>query len=116
MEKNSKARYGHSRDKPTDCSQVVIALVITPGGFPLAYEVMKGNTSDRSTLRDFLDKIEKTCGKAKRTWVMDRGIPSEEILREMREPAREIFYLVGTPKGKVRQYEKKWLDLPWQKV
>ena len=116
MEKNSKARYGHSRDKPTDCSQVVIALVITPDGFPLAYEVMKGNTSDRSTLRDFLDKIEKTCGKAKRTWVMDRGIPSEEILRETREPAREIFYLVGTPKGKVRQYEKKWLDLPWQKV
>jgi hypothetical protein len=64
------------------------------------------------TPRDFLDKIEKTYGKAKRMWVMDRGIPSEEILREMREPAREIFYLVGTPKGKIRQYEKK-LNLPW---
>src|ERR1039458_4838288 len=49
-------------------------------------------------------------------WVMDRGIPTEEILQEMRDPAREIFYLVGTPKGKVQQYEKKWLDLPWQKV
>jgi transposase len=69
----------------------------------LAYEVLKGNTSDRSTLRDFLDKIEKTYGKAKRMWVMDRGIPSEQILREMREPAREIFYLVGTPKGKIQQ-------------
>src|ERR1700728_297147 len=116
MEENRKAKYGHSRDKRTDCLQVVIALVITTDGFPLAYEVMDGNTSDRATLRDFLDKIEKTYGKAKRMWVMDRGIPSEEILREMRDPAREIFYLVGTPKGKIRQYEKKWLDLPWQKV
>jgi len=49
-------------------------------------------------------------------WVMDRGIPTEEILQEMRDPAREIFYLVGTPKGKIQQYEKKWLDLPWQQV
>jgi len=95
---------------------VVIALVITPDGFPLAYEVMDGNTSDRTTLRGFLEQIEKTYGKAKRMWVMDRGIPSEEILQEMRDPAREIFYLVGTPKGKIQQCEKKWLDLPWQKV
>ena len=116
MEQNPKAKYGHSRDQRTDCLQVVIALVITPDGFPLAYEVLDGNTSDRATLRGFLDKIEKTYGKAKRMWVMDRGIPSEEILREMRDPAREIFYLVGTPKGKIQQYEKKWLDLPWQKV
>lgn len=116
MEQNPKAKYGHSRDKRTDCLQVVIALVITTDGFPLAYEVMDGNTSDRATLRGFLDKIEKTYGKARRMWVMDRGIPSEEILREMRDPAREIFYLVGTPKGKIQQYEKKWLDLPWQKV
>ena len=116
MEENPKAKYGHSRDQRTDCLQVVIALVITPDGFPLAYEVLDGNTSDRATLRGFLDKIEKTYGKARRMWVMDRGIPSEEILREMRDPAREIFYLVGTPKGKIQQYEKKWLDLPWQKV
>ena len=116
MEQNPKAKYGHSRDKRTDCLQVVIALVITSDGFPLAYEVMDGNTSDRATLRGFLDKIEKTYGKAKRMWVMDRGIPSEETLREMRDRAREIFYLVGTPKGKIQQYEKKWLDLPWQKV
>jgi len=116
MDQNPKAKYGHSRDKRTDCLQVVIALVITSDGFPLAYEVMDGNTSDRATLRGFLDKIEKTYGKARRMWVMDRGIPSEEILREMRDPAREIFYLVGTPKGKIQQYEKKWLDLPWQKV
>jgi transposase len=116
MEENPKAKYGHSRDKRTDCLQLVIALVITTDGFPLAYEVLDGNTSDRTTLRGFLDKIEKTYGKAKRMWVMDRGIPTEEILQEMRDPAREIFYLVGTPKGKIQQYEKKWLDLPWQKV
>src|ERR1700722_6420871 len=116
MEENPKAKYGHSRDKRTDCLQVVIALVITTDGFPLAYEVMDGNTSDRTTLRGFLGKIEKTYGKAKRMWVMDRGVPTEEILQEMRDPAREIFYLVGTPKGKIQQYEKKWLDLPWQRV
>ena len=58
--------------------------------------------SDRATLRGFLDKIEKTYGKAKRMWVMDRGIPSEAILQEMRDPARQMFYLVGTPKGKIQ--------------
>jgi len=116
MEQNPKARRGYSRDGRPDCLQLVIALVVTTDGFPLAYEVMNGNTSDRTTLRTFLDDIEKTYGKAKRTWVMDRGIPSEAILKEMREPERETFYLVGTPKGKINQHEKKWLDLPWQKV
>src|SRR5713101_5667594 len=106
MEENPKAKYGHSSDRRTDCLQLVIALVITTDGFPLAYEVMDGNTSGRTTLGGFLDHIEKTYGKAKRMWVMDRGIPTEEILQEMRDPAREIFYLVGTPKGKIQQYEK----------
>jgi transposase len=116
MEQNPKARRGYSRDGRPDCLQLVIALVVTTDGFPLAYDVMNGNTSERTTLRTFLDDIEKTYGKAKRTWVMDRGIPSEAILKEMREPERETFYLVGTPKGKINQHEKKWLDLPWQKV
>jgi len=111
-----KAQYGYSRDQRFDCKQVVIALVITPEGFPLAYEVMEGNTADRTTLREFLEKIESNYGKARRVWVMDRGIPTEEVLKEMRTSGREIFYLVGTPRSKVRQYEKKWLDLPWQKV
>ena len=111
-----KAKYGYSRDQRFDCQQVVIALVITPEGFPLAYEVMEGNTTDRTTLRGFLEKIESSYGKARRVWVMDRGIPTEEVLEEMRTAGREIFYLVGTPRSKVRQYEKKWLDLPWQKV
>lgn len=116
MEQNPKAKYGYSRDGRGDCLQIIIALVITPDGFPLAYEVMEGNTADRTTLRDFLDKIETLYGKAKRTWVMDRGIPTEEVLQEMRDPARQTFYLVGTPKSKIQQYEQKWLDLPWQQV
>jgi transposase len=111
-----KAKRGYSRDHRPDCLQVIIALVITPEGFPLAYEVMDGNTSDRTTLRGFLEHIEKTYGKARRVWVMDRGIPTEALLKEMRDPSRQIFYLVGTPKGRVNQHEKKWLDLPWQQV
>jgi transposase len=116
MEANAKANHGYSRDGRPDCLQVVIALVITTDGFPLAYEVMDGNTSDRTTLGGFLDKIENTYGKAKRMWVMDRGIPTEEILAEMRNPDRQVSYLVGTPKSKINQYEKKWLELPWKKV
>jgi hypothetical protein len=95
---------------------VVIALVVTPEGFPLAYEVMEGNTSDRTTLRGFLEKIETQYGRARRVWVMDRGIPTEEVLEEMRAPEREVFYLVGTPRGKIQQYERRWLELPWRKV
>src|SRR5215469_13380240 len=116
LKQNPKARRGYSRDGRPDCVQLVIALVVTPDGFPLAYEVMNGNTADRATLRDFLTKVETAYGKARRVWVMDRGIPSEAILQEMRTPERHTFYLVGTPKGRINQHEKKWLDLPWQKV
>jgi transposase len=115
-ELNPKAKRGYSRDGRPDCKQVVVALVITPEGFPLAYEVMDGNTSDKTTLRGFLKKIEDLYGKARRVWLMDRGIPTEAVLAEMRESEREMFYLVGTPKGRVTKYEKQWLDLPWRKV
>jgi transposase len=115
-EEIDKAKRGYSRDHRPDCLQVIIALVITPEGFPLAYEVMDGNTSDRTTLGGFLDHIEKSYGKARRVWVMDRGIPTEALLAEMRNPERQMSYLVGTPKGRVNQHEKKWLDLPWQQV
>ena len=116
MEQNPKAKRGYSRDGRPDCLQLVIALVVTPDGFPLGYEVMNGNTADCTTLPDFLKKVETTYGKARRVWVMDRGIPTEAILQEMRAPERQTFYLVGTPKGRITQHEKKWLDLPWQKV
>ena len=115
-EGNPKARYGYSRDGRPDCKQVVIALVITPEGLPLAYEVMDGNTSDKTTLRGFLDKIETLYGQARRVWLMDRGIPTEALLQEMRWSRKETYYLVGTSRAKVKQYEKKWLELPWRKV
>ncbi len=115
-EQNPKARYGYSRDKRADCKQVVIALIVTPAGLPLAYEVMAGNTSEKTTLRGFLDSIESQYGRARRVWLMDRGIPTEALLQEMRTSRQETFYLVGTSRAKVQQYEKRWLELPWQKV
>jgi transposase len=111
-----KRRYGYSRDKRSDCVQVVIALIVTPEGFPLAYEVLSGNTSDRATLADFLKKIEDQYGKAERIWVMDRGIPTEKVLEQMRASDPPVQYLVGTPRGRLNQYEQKLLDLPWQAV
>jgi len=111
-----KRRHGYSRDKRSDCVQVVIALVVTPEGFPLAYEVMAGNTSDRTTLRGFLERIEKLYGKAERIWVMDRGIPTEEVLAEMRQSDPPIHYLVGTPKGRLSRYEQQLMEQPWQVV
>jgi hypothetical protein len=110
-----KARYGYSRDHRFDCKQVVIALVISPEGFPLAYEVLEGNTADRTTRRDLLQRIEPSYGKERRVWVMDRGIPTEEVLAEMRRQ-HDTFYLVGTSRAKIRQYERHWLQLRWQKV
>jgi len=115
-EQNPKARYGYSRDKRPDCKQVVIALIVTPAGLPLAYEVMAGNTSEKTTLRAFLDSIERQYGKARRVWLMDRGIPTEALLQEIRTSRQETFYLVGTSRAKVKQYEKQWLELPWHKV
>jgi transposase len=111
-----KRRYGYSRDKRGDCVQVVIALVVTPEGFPLAYEVMAGNTADNTTLRAFLARIEAQYGKAQRTWVMDRGIPTEAVLAEMRQADPPVLYLVGTPKGRLSALEKALLDKPWQSV
>ena len=113
---NDKRKYGYSRDKRSDCVQVVIALVVTPEGFPLAYEVMAGNTADKTTLRGFLKKIEKQYGKAQRIWVMDRGIPTEDVLEEMRESDPPIYYLVGTPKGRLSRYEKPLLEKRWCRV
>ena len=114
MEECDKAKRGYSRDSRPDCVQVVIALIVTPDGFPLAYEVMDGNTSEQKTLQPFLDRIEKAYGQARRVWVMDRGIPTEATLKKMRE--RNISYLVGTPKGSINKHEKQWLTLPWKQV
>ena len=109
-------KFGHSRDKRSDCVQVVIALVITREGFPLAYEVMPGNTKDSTTLTCFLRKIENQYGKANRTWLMDRGIPTEETIVHMKKSDPPINYLIGTPKGKLTGLEKDFLGQPWLKV
>jgi transposase len=109
-----KRRYGYSRDHRPDCVQVVIALVVTPEGLPLAYEVLAGNTRDCTTLKDFLARIERQYGKARRVWCMDRGIPTEEVLAQMRASDPPVQYLVGTPKGRLTRLEKTLLDQPWQ--
>jgi transposase len=109
-------RLGYSRDKRSDCVQVVIALIVTPEGFPLAYEVLAGNTSDKVTLAGFLKKIETQYGKADRIWIMDRGIPTEDTLGQMRASEPPVSYLVGTPKGKLSSLEKALLERPWQRA
>jgi len=113
---NDKRQFGYSRDKRSDCVQVVIALVVTPEGFPLGYEVMAGNTADNTTLRGFLNKIERQHGKAERVWVMDRGIPTEAVLADMRAADTPVYYLVGTPKGRLSRYEQALLEKPWKTV
>jgi transposase len=115
-DEDDKRRFGHSRDKRNDCVQVMIALIVTPEGFPLAYEVLPGKTADCTTLRGALRKIEAQYGKAERIWVMDRGVPTEDVLAEMRQADPPVLYLVGTPKGRLSKLEKALLGLPWQAV
>lgn len=113
LDENDKRRHGYSRDHRPDCVQIVIALVVSTEGFPLAYEVLPGNTVDSMTLRAFLGKIERKYGKARRVWCMDRGVPTEEVLAEMRAADPPVQYLVGTPKGRLTRLEQALLDEPW---
>lgn len=116
MDQAPKAKHGYSRDKRPDCRQVVIAVVLSPEGFPLAYEVMPGNTSDKTTLQRFLDKIQAQYGRAQRIWIMDRGIPTEATLQTMRQSDPPISYLVGTPRARWDQFQDQWASLPWEKL
>ena len=109
-------RFGYSRDKRGDCVQVVVALVVTPEGLPLAYEMFPGNTADKTTLRGMLATIQRRFGKAERIWIMDRGIPTEEILTELRAADAQVRYLVGTPKGRLTKLESTLAQLPWHEV
>ena len=109
-----KRRYGYSRDRRPDCVQVVLALIVTPEGFPLAYDVLPGNTADNTTLPAFLAQIEARYGQARRIWVMDRGIPTEAHLLQLRQ--RGVRYVVGTPKGRRTQLEQALLARPWQEA
>jgi hypothetical protein len=111
-----KRRFGYSRDKRSDCVQVIVALIVTAEGFPLAYEVLPGNTSDKTTLQAFLEKVEQLYGKAERIWIMDRGIPTKKVLELMRAADPRTFYLVGTPRQQLTKLEAQLTQLPWQKV
>ena len=104
-----KRRFGYSRDKRNDCVQLIIALIITPEGFA-------GNTTDNRTLRLFLRQIERRYGKAERIWLMDRGIPTEATLAQMRASTPPVRYLVGTPRGRLTKLEAALLPQPWQRV
>jgi transposase len=109
-------RFGYSRDKRSDCVQVIVALVVTPEGLPLAYEMFPGNTADKTTLRGMLQLIQQRYGQAERIWVMDRGIPTEAVLEELRRSDSKVRYLVGTPKGRLTKLEKELAERPWQDV
>ena len=109
-----KAQRGYSRDHRPDCKQLVLALIVTPEGFPLTYEVFPGNRLDRTTLEHILDTIERKFGKARRLWVFDRGLVSDDNLALLRQ--RGAHYLVGTPKSQLKACEQKLLDGDWQQI
>jgi transposase len=111
-----KRQFGYSRDHRPDCVQGVIGLIVTPEGFPLAYEVLAGHTRDCTTVKDFLSRIERQYGKARRCWLMDRGIPTEEVLAQMRTSDPPVQYVVGTPKGRLTALERSLLEKPWVKA
>ena len=116
MEQAPQAQHGYSRDKRSDCRQVVIALVLSPEGFPLAYEIMPGNTSDKTTLPRFLQKIQAQYGQAQRIWIRARGIPTEEILQQMRTSDPPVSYLVGPPRARWDQFKDALDKVPWEKL
>jgi len=114
-ERNPQAQRGYSRDGRPDCKQVCIGLVVTPEGLPLAYEVFAGNRTDVTTVEDIVDLMENKYGRAERIWAMDRGMISEENLDYLRE--RGALYIVGTPKGRLRQFERQLHDhKDWKQV
>jgi len=111
---NPQAKRGYSRDKRPDCVQVCIALVVTPEGLPLTYEVFDGNRQDVTTVEEMVDTMRAKYGHERRTWVMDRGMVSEENLEMLREA--EASYLVGTPKSMLQHFEQDLLEQDWQRV
>lgn len=111
---NSQARRGYSRDNRPDCLQVCIGLVVTPEGLPLAYEVFDGNRADVTTVEEIVEYMRKKYGHERRTWVMDRGMVSEDNLADLRECGAS--YLVGTPKSQLKKYEKELIKDDWTKM
>jgi transposase len=106
--RNEKAARGYSRDHRPDCKQVNIGLVVTPEGLPISYEIFAGNTADVTTVEEMVELMENKYGQAKRIWVMDRGLISEDNIDFLR--ARQARYLVGTPKSQLKAFEAHLLD------
>lgn len=115
-EEQDKRRFGYSRDKRSDCVQVILAVVLTPEGYPIGYEVLPGNTADNTTLSEIRKKVEEQYGPLERIWLMDRGIPTEESLAAMRASQPPVRYLVGVPKGRLTKLEKQLTELPWREA
>ena len=113
-EENPMMRRGYSRDHRGDCKQVVIALIVNEDGFPLSYETFDGNRADVTTLETVIRMVERKYGKARRVWIFDRGIISEDNLKALRK--RDGQYLVGTPRAKLKQFEKQLLEGEWEKI
>lgn len=111
---NPLLQRGYSRDHRPDCKQVVIALIVNGEGFPLSYEVFDGNRAEVTTLETVLRLIERKYGRARRVWVFDRGVVSEENLATLRRRGGQ--YLVGTPRSKLKQFERELLEGPWEQV
>ncbi len=108
-EENPLMRRGYSRDHRPDCEQLVLALIVNPDGFPFSYEVFDGNRADVTTVETILRTVERKHGKARRVWIFDRGVVSEENLVAIRKRGGE--YLVGTIRSKLKQFEAElWKD------
>jgi transposase len=112
--KNPMLQRGYSRDHRGDCKQLVLALIVNGEGFPLSYETFDGNRADVSSLEAVMRMVERKYGKARRVWVFDRGIVSEENLRRLRQHQGQ--YLVGTPRSKLKQFERELLAGDWNQV
>jgi transposase len=113
-ENNPMMQRGYSRDHRPDCKQLVIALIVNPEGFPLSYEIFSGNRADVTTLEAMVRLVERKYGRARRVWVFDRGIVSEENLALLRRRGGQ--YLVGTPRSKLREFERELLGEDWLQV
>jgi transposase len=113
-ENNPMMRRGYSRDHRPDCEQMVIALIVNNEGFPFSYETFDGNRADVSTMETILRMVERKYGKARRIWVMDRGIVSEANLEAIRKRGGQ--YLVGTPRSQMKQFEAELLKDDWKQV
>lgn len=111
---NPQAQRGYSRDHRPDCKQVCIGLVVSREGYPLGYEVFPGNKNDSKTVREIVERMETRYGQQSRVWILDRGMVSDANLAWLKE--RGSKYIVGTPKGRVKQFARQVQTGSWEAV